>query len=311
MKRVVALVALLTLAGCIAKESTGRNIAPANLVAQQAQPCATAAPAVLCIAVTVTPGGSGLVTATPNATPLATVTATQGQSTPTQIAVATSTPAPTINPTTAPNLLKNGGFEPPFVNRQHADGNYHIIADFWTGYYCDGCAALRQGTGAGTNPQGLTMGRPEYKPASAGGQAGKEWKSGVSGQQWFCFFRSCRAGVLQTVTVPPGADCEVRAWVRSWSNYDNDPLSELDTQDDRDNSQWVIRVDPTGGTIWNAAHVLVSQNFGGSYDTWSEIRYSFAVAKDSTRVTVFFENLRLWPIANNDSYADGASLRCQ
>ena len=46
----------------------------------------------------------------------------------------------------------------------------------------------------------------------------------------------------------------------------------------------------------------------GHYDQYSEISYTFIATGDET--TVFFENLRIWPFAHNESYIDDAYLRC-
>jgi hypothetical protein len=214
-------------------------------------------------------------------------------------------------PPSSANLLRNPGFEFPFNYVRNPDGFLHLLPASWQSFYCDGCPALRQGDG---NPAGLLMGRPEYKSASYLGTAGKEWKEGATAAQWFCFNRACDAGVYQVVVVPPGATCEAKAWVRSWSNYMGTAASEAASADDRANSTWYIRVHPHGGIDWKATEVLVSQAFGyeaGHYDAWALISYTFTVPKDSSSVAIFFENARLWPIPNNDSYIDGASLRCQ
>ena len=68
------------------------------------------------------------------------------------------------------------------------------VYEGWEPFYCDQpytptrCPAERIGSG---NPPGLLMGRPEYKPTDIANRV----HSGATAQQWFCFFRTCRAGV--------------------------------------------------------------------------------------------------------------------
>jgi hypothetical protein len=105
--------------------------------------------------------------------------------------------------------------------------------------------------------------------------------------------------------------CEVGAYVQSWSANGTGFLSDLETADQRANSTWFIRVDPTGDTNAFASHVLVSRGFGfadGIYDKYVLITYLFNAT--SAKATIFFENLRLWPISNNDNYIDDVYVRC-
>ena len=57
--------------------------------------------------------------------------------------------------------------------------------------------------------------------------------------------------------------------------------------------------------------MLVSRSFGFSdrhYDKYALIKYTFMAT--GTKTTVFFENLRIWPVANNESFIDDAYVRC-
>lgn len=240
-------------------------------------------------------------TATPTLTPTLTATATPGQPSPTPL-VSNATVSPN-----APNLLTNPGFEGNVRSVAFPDVN--VFAN-WEPFYCDEpytaakCPAPRQGTG---NPEGLMMGRPEYQSTTLN----KRVHGGSTAQQWFCFWRSCDAGVYQTVNTTAGAVCEVGAYIQSWSANGTGYLSDLQTADQRANSTWFIRVDPTGGTNAFASHVLVSRGFGyadGIYDKYMLIKYVFTTAGPKT--TVFFENIRLWPISNNDNFLDDGYVRC-
>jgi LysM repeat protein len=240
-------------------------------------------------------------TATRQPTTVPTATTAAGNPTPTQIVSGTTVPP------TASNRFTNPGFEGR--TRPVTFGEVNVF-EGWEPYYCDQpytvekCPAERQGTG---NPEGLLMGRPEYKPTDVSNRV----HSGATAQQWFCFWRTCRAGVFQTVTTTPGATCVAGGFVQSWSANGTGFTSDLQTKDQRSNSTWFIRVDTGGGTDAFANGLQISRGFGysdGIYDQFAEISYQFVATGATT--TVFFENLRLWPIANNDNYIDDVYIRC-
>ncbi len=261
--------------------------------------------------VTVEPTDAQTETVTPPSdTP--TPTPTETQPSPTTEVVPSITPTritPDVTvPPDAPNLLSNPGFEG--ATREVGFSTVKVF-EGWEPYYCDEpytgekCPALRQGNG---NPEGLTMGRPIYK----GTDTPNRVHSGTSAQQWFCAYSACRGGIYQIISTVPGATCEAGAYVQSWSaGAGSALLSALTTQDDRDNSTWFIRVDLSGGTFAFNNSLQLSRGFGysdGIYDQYAHISYIFVATGD--RVTVFFENLRLWPIANNHNWIDDAYVRC-
>jgi LysM repeat protein len=267
--------------------------------------------------VTVTAVPDTVTPATDTVTPV-TVTAVPDTVTPVTVTPSPETVTPeTVTPTRivtdpgipadAPNLLANPGFEGSVRSVDFVEVN---VFEGWEPFYCDEpytpekCPAPRQGSG---NPAGLQMGRPEYKLTDIGNRV----HGGQTAQQWFCFFRSCRAGVYQTVTTTPGATCEAGAYVQSWSANGTGFTSDLSTQDERDNATWFIRVNLAGDTFAFSDANLISRGFGyadGIYDQYVKISYIFTA--NSTTTTVFFENLRLWPVANNDNYIDDAYVRC-
>jgi hypothetical protein len=230
---------------------------------------------------------------------------------PTTVAPGEESPTPIVPvvtvPADRPNLFANPDFEGAARSVTFSEVN---VLPSWEPFYCDQpytaekCPALRQGTG---NPEGLVMGRPDYKPTDLPHRV----HGGDTAQQWFCFFRACRAGVFQTVATTPGATCETGAYVQSWSANGTGYTSDLLTQDQRANSTWFVRVDLGGNTNAFADGVQISRGFGygdGIYDQYVLISYTFTAT--GSRTTVFFENLRLWPIANNDNYIDDAYIRC-
>jgi hypothetical protein len=267
---------------------------------------------------------AALACATPT-TPTGTPPAPTGTLTPTgtENPVETPTQEPSATPTPEPgaNLFVNPGFEGTYDFDEIADRNggtvkfpQVIVPPDWHAWYCDfpytagPCPAERRGNG---NPTDLVMGRPEYRPIYK-----RDPHGGETAAQWFCYDRTCRAGLSQTIDTEPGHTYRALAWVQSWSNYDDDPESELGSQDDQDNSQWRVVVAPESiHQIYNDNGTLVLGAEAGPvlagtahYDNWALLSYDF-IAK-SSRTTVYFENLRLWPIPNNDNYLDDASAVC-
>jgi hypothetical protein len=270
---------------------------------------------------------AALACSTPTGTPPAptgtlTPTGTENPAeTPTVSQTATQEPSATPTPEPGANLFVNPGFEGPFHYTTFDDRNGSTVqfsqvnvAEGWEAWFCDypytegPCPAERRGDG---NPDDLVMGRPEYKPIYK-----RDPHRGDTAQQFFCAFRTCRAGVWQSIATIPGKTYLVRAYVQSWSNYEGDGASELDTQDDRDNSQWRIVWDDQGPRqIYNAlgervinTEVSPTLEGIGHYDQWALLEWEFEA--ESNQATIYFENLRLFPFPNNDSYIDDASVVC-
>src|SRR5574341_107294 len=211
------------------------------------------------------------------------------------------------------NLLVNPGFEG--ADREVEFGEVRVV-EGWQPYYCakpytpNNCHAISaESIGEDQNDPNLTYTMPEYQQREESFRI----KGGSQSQGWLCEYRVCKAGVYQTFPTQPGQVCEVGAWVQSYSAaQDGDPTrSDLKTQDDRDNATWYIRVDPDGGSYaWNRT-VVASRGFGyadGVYDRFALINLQFVVTGFNT--TVYFENVRLWPLKHNESFIDDAFAYC-
>jgi hypothetical protein len=275
---------------------------------------------------------SDLATLTPTAGTQAAATASREPATgdpaatqtaaPTEAATGSPGPGQPATPRPLPvERLSNPGFEGDVRPVIFPEVN---VYEDWEPYYCDEpytpekCPAERRDTQTppreGFNEPGLMMGRPEFKPS---GEANRV-HGGSTAQQWFCFFRVCRAGVSQVIQTNPGEVCQISAWVMTWSagegatGTDGQPFTSWTaSDDDRANSTWFIRVDPDGGTFAFTPGLLVSQPFTydfGHYDRYVEIHHTFTAT--GNQATIFFENLRLWPFPHNDSYLDDASVVC-
>jgi len=212
------------------------------------------------------------------------------------------------------NLFDNPGFEGGA--RTVTFGEITVLND-WEPWYCDppftdercdNPIPCEDGQTVGCNPPEVKMRRPEYKVTDLDSRV----HSGNTAQQWFCFYGTCQAGVYQRIETDPGDRCVVGAFIQSWSNTgDGDIESDIDTDDGKNNSQWRIRVDLEGGTDPFDGDFVESGRVGGQtahYDKYVEISMTFTAEDD--RTTVYFENLRLFPIVNNDSYIDDAYAYC-
>lgn len=246
---------------------------------------------------------SGGFTPIPTATRTTSVspTATQSGSTGTIF----STPTPIVSsvtiPSSAPNRITNGSFDG--ATRNIFYDTVKVVTG-WEPFYCaapyvsSGCISPE-----GSSDSNGSMGRPVYGVTSQSGSS----KSGQA-QYWSCNSDTCRAGIFQTIATTPGATCRAGAFVKSWSAPSGSLASTA-----RYNSYWFIRVDTSGGTAAFATSpaLLLSRAFDiedGHYDQFIEISYTFQAI--GTRTTVFFENLRREPQANNFSYIDSAYVVC-
>jgi hypothetical protein len=238
-------------------------------------------------------------TGTPGADSSKTPTATLSPSPSATATVAyTDTPPPTGEPVLSANLFDNGDFEGGFYHQTYPELS---IADGWF-FWWDGSEG---------------MGRPEAKPADATLYP-QDVYSGRLAQQWFCFFRPCRAALAQGIDTEVGYEYQITARIKTWSSYqirdddgnviDDDAESETETEDDRRASQWAIKVDLEGGIYPDEAAVVCPVEGWAHYDHWIEISCSFVATTD--RTTIYFENTRLWGLRNQDSYLDDAFVGC-
>lgn len=227
-------------------------------------------------------------------TPTVTVSPSPSASpTPTQPA----TIIPTHEPILGDNVIEYPGFEGNYRKVIYGEVN---VEEHWAPFYIEGVPSDKPG-------QPL-LGRPEYKPIDIYNYPARV-HSGELAQTWFCFFRPCRAGVYRTFEVWAGYDYKFSIWVQSWSSFDDDPESELDTEDNRAASQWAIKIDPLGGDDPDAVAMFVCYLGGiAHYDNWVEFSCEFHA--ETNQATIFVENTRPWGLRNQDSYTDDASLAC-
>ncbi len=236
------------------------------------------------------------------------------------------TPFPTPTPigpepTPVTGSFENGDFESPIISQHtvpgacpgHSDCDkhgwaYHYLRDKWYPAFCesqytgDDCPADAEG-----NDPDLLQGRPEYKTISRADFPGIVTEGhGEYVQSWFCMFEACTAGIYQTIDVVPGQAYQIEADFRQWLNYDDDPESDLDNPDDATSSRWQICVNQTGDTFAFDESNVCTQPFHIPWDTWHN--FGMLITANSSQMTVFFINERLYPLPNQDSYIDNIQI---
>lgn len=203
-----------------------------------------------------------------------------------------------------PNLLKNPGFESPYVKQCcQTDPKYLPntlidevqVATNWRGWWldprypdfpptCDGCTAWH---------------RPEWREAAP---YSNRIRSGANAQKYFTFFSVHRAGMYQQVNnIGTGQKLRFSIYMHAWSG--NGPSLTSITKDN--DMGMKVGLDPLGGTDPFNSRIVWSTPFN-TYDVWA--LYSVeAVAQNST-VTVFTYSQPRWGLEHNDIYLDDASL---
>ncbi len=207
-----------------------------------------------------------------------------------------------------PNLLKNPGFESPYVKQccQTDLSKYFPntpidevqVAQGWFGWWlqpdldpqhpgaCTGCVAWH---------------RPEWREANCGAVCANRIHSGNNAQKYFTFYSVHDAGMYQQVSgITPGQTVRFSIYLQGWStNADYGTSAGQGTMGMR------IGIDPFGGTNGFSPNVIWT-TVQDVYDVYA--LYSIeAVAKSST-VTVFTRSAPTYGLQHNDMYIDDASL---
>jgi len=185
------------------------------------------------------------------------------------------------------NALVNPGFEEGFSDRGAGEVS---IASGWFPWWQDG-----PGQADGFNR------RPEYKPEDANRYGTRRIHSGTFAQKQFTTYSTHHSGLYQQVQVPVASQLTFSCWVQVWSSQHHDPDSVVDPGNYR---VWV-GIDPTGGTDWNSANIVWSEQHIG-YNTW--LRPEVHAAAQAGTITVFLKGQPEFRVKFNDSYWDDACL---
>lgn len=145
---------------------------------------------------------------------------------------------------------------------------------------------------------------PEFKPAEFGSRI----RTGSRAAQYFSFWSTHKAGLRQTVTVPPNSVVQFSIWGHIW-------MTESDSSNVSDYSGTAnmrIGIDPTGGTNPYGGSVVWS-GFQQPFDAYQ--LFSVQAQAQGSSVTVFTfsapdvnPNSPDYGFKHNDVYWDDASL---
>jgi LysM repeat protein len=120
---------------------------------------------------------------------------------------------------------------------------------------------------------------PEYKPATRDVSGGRV-RNGDRAAQYFSFWSTHKAGLRQTVTVPPNAVVQFSIWGHAW-------LSEADgtfVSDRAGTPNMRIGIDPTGGSNPYGQSIVWS-DYIQAYDSY--LQFSVQAQAIGDKVTVF------------------------
>jgi hypothetical protein len=201
------------------------------------------------------------------------------------------------------NLLQNPGFED--VSAVWPDTTGIIVPDGWKPFW------KTEGTPITYDPDN-TEGyrRPEMRVINGGVPFDNPLrvKEGVQSLYMYGGNKVVDGGVYQQVTVSIGDRLCLSGFADSWSAHQSGDVttSRLLTDDDRQNMNFLLGIDPTGGTnayssqvVWGAtAHI---------YDSYESIP---SVTAESTHllVTVYVRGYTMWRFDHNDMFFDSIKL---
>ncbi|HEY4721040.1 MAG TPA: hypothetical protein VII92_04285, partial [Anaerolineae bacterium] len=149
---------------------------------------------------------------------------------------------------------------------------------------------------------------PEYRDTKGTAGIGpSRIHSGQNSQKYFTFWSVHEAGVMQTVSVPPGSTLRFSAYMQAWSSNkdgnDSDPSSYLSSG--QTSMHMKVGIDPTGGdNPWSPAIVWSSEH--DAYDAFGY--YEVRAVAQSDKVTVYTHSMPEQIRKHNDVYVDDAEL---
>ncbi|MFK7803196.1 MAG: hypothetical protein AB8G95_16300 [Anaerolineae bacterium] len=152
--------------------------------------------------------------------------------------------------------------------------------------------------------------QPEYKPACVGTDPcifANRLRDGREALQYFTFFSTHEAGIMQTVTAEPGKSYCLSGWGHSWSAQDDDAISG---PEDGELFQ-KVGIDPTGGSDWQSEDIIWSD---ADNHPWGRIQYDeyglFTVTAkaQAAEMTIFLYSQASYAVKHNDVYWDDTHL---
>lgn len=158
---------------------------------------------------------------------------------------------------------------------------------------------------------GYIIRQPEYKPACVGTDPcvfPNRLRDGKEAQQYFTFFSTHEAGLMQTVDVVPGKTYCLSGWGHSWSAQDDDDA--ISGPEDGQLFQ-KIGIDPTGGQNWQSGDIVWSDQENNplgriQYDEYG--LFTVTAKAEAEKVTIFFYSQPSYAVKHNNVYWDDTHL---
>lgn len=196
------------------------------------------------------------------------------------------------------NLLVNPSFEGQYASWIPPNGHPDCPAGICTtAQMAAGWTPFWRSYGGGDD----TDVNPEYKPAE-GEFFPNRVHSGERAQQYFTFYRTHEAGLLQQVSgLTPGVTYCFSIWGHSWSDGDDDGVSGPQFGI----LQQKVGIDPTGGDDWRSANIIWSAE-REQYDVYG--LFKVEVEAQAETIAVFAYSNPVWSVKHNDVYWDDAVL---
>ncbi len=148
---------------------------------------------------------------------------------------------------------------------------------------------------------------PEFRDTKGVVSGPSRIHSGSNSQKYFTFWSVHEAGVMQTVSVPPGSTLRFSAWMHAWStNQDGRPEFPDSYQSSGQTSMHMkVGIDPCGGDDPWSSNIVWGPEFD-TYDTYGY--YEVRATAQCDKVTVFTHSMPEKAMKHNDVYVDDAEL---
>ena len=238
--------------------------------------------------------------------PVATQAPVQPPASPTQSPVVTAVPSESLE-CGGENLLYNPSFEGEYTTYDPNPRPAWVDANcLWgpcrTAQMAAGWEPFWQVRQKGVE-EGWQHNMPEYKPATSDLVDPPRVRSGERAQQWFTFYSTHNAGIMQRVTgLTPGRNYCASVWGHSWTTHSDSTKTDVANNG---NFIMMIGVDPNGSKDWSGPSVVWTEP-RQVFDKYQLFKIYFTAQSGSA--TFYMRSQNEFPGKHNDVYWDDAKL---
>ena len=148
---------------------------------------------------------------------------------------------------------------------------------------------------------------PEFRDTKGVTLGPSRIHSGSNSQKYFTFWSVHEAGVMQTVSVPPGSVLRFSAWMHAWSTNQDGRQEFPDSylSSGQTNMHMKVGIDPCGGEDPWSPNIVWSPE----HDTYDQFGYyEVRATAQCDKVTVYTHSMPEKAMKHNDVYVDDAEL---